>query len=63
MCSVESDKATVEVPAPVAGVLAEIRKKKGETAAIGEVIAIIEDNGVAAPPAPAAAAPAADDKK
>ena len=35
---IETDKATVELPAPVAGVLARILKQKGETARVGEVI-------------------------
>lgn len=47
----ESDKATVEVPAPSAGVLTQVLKQEGETAAIGEVIAIIDETA-----APAAAA-------
>src|SRR5262249_36529686 len=40
--SLESDKANVEVPAPVGGVLKEIVKAAGQTVAIGEVIARIE---------------------
>lgn len=34
----ESEKATVELPSPTAGVLVDLLKKKGETARIGEVI-------------------------
>src|SRR5688572_3707091 len=41
----ESEKATVELPAPVAGTLARILKRKGETATIGEVIAHLDDSG------------------
>jgi len=52
--SLESDKATVEVTAPQAGVITEIRKKKGETAVIGEVIGMMEASGAAATPAPSA---------
>jgi 2-oxoglutarate dehydrogenase E2 component (dihydrolipoamide succinyltransferase) len=48
----ESDKATVEVPAPSAGVLIQVLKQEGETAAIGEVIALIDETA-----APAATAP------
>jgi 2-oxoglutarate dehydrogenase E2 component (dihydrolipoamide succinyltransferase) len=51
----ESEKATVELPAPASGVLGEIFKKKGETARIGEVIASIDDAGKAAPEAAAKA--------
>jgi 2-oxoglutarate dehydrogenase E2 component (dihydrolipoamide succinyltransferase) len=55
---VESEKATVAVPAPAAGVLARVRRRQGETVAVGEVLAEIEPGAVraAAPPSPAAAA-------
>ena len=33
---IETDKASVELPAPVAGVLARILKQKGETVRVGE---------------------------
>jgi 2-oxoglutarate dehydrogenase E2 component (dihydrolipoamide succinyltransferase) len=36
--ALESEKATVELPAPEAGVLADILKQKGEVAKVGEVI-------------------------
>jgi 2-oxoglutarate dehydrogenase E2 component (dihydrolipoamide succinyltransferase) len=61
---IESDKATVELPSPISGNVAKILKRKGETAKVGEVIAILEpaakQNGVApsvATPSPAPAAP------
>jgi 2-oxoglutarate dehydrogenase E2 component (dihydrolipoamide succinyltransferase) len=38
----ESDKATVELPSPVSGTIAKILKRKGETAKVGEVIALLE---------------------
>jgi len=38
LVEVESEKATVEIPSPQEGILVEILKKQGETAAIGEVI-------------------------
>jgi 2-oxoglutarate dehydrogenase E2 component (dihydrolipoamide succinyltransferase) len=41
LCELESDKATVDLPAPENGVLHQL-KKAGETAQIGEVIARIE---------------------
>ncbi len=37
-----TDKATLELPAPFAGVLARILKKTGETAQVGEAIALLE---------------------
>ena len=40
--TLESEKATVELPAPVAGTISQILKKKGDTAAIGEVIGYLE---------------------
>ena len=40
--AIESDKATVEVPAPAAGVLVKILKEQGATAVIGEVIGHID---------------------
>jgi 2-oxoglutarate dehydrogenase E2 component (dihydrolipoamide succinyltransferase) len=60
----ESDKATVELPSPAAGVISKIIKQQGDTATIGEVIAYIEAsaNGKAATkaePKTEAAAPAA----
>jgi 2-oxoglutarate dehydrogenase E2 component (dihydrolipoamide succinyltransferase) len=53
LVEVESEKATVEVPSPGAGVLRKILRKAGETVAVGEVIAEIEalgaKTGAAAP--------------
>lgn len=39
----ESEKATFDAPSPAQGVLKEILKQSGETAEVGEVIAIIDD--------------------
>ena len=50
--ALESEKATVELPAPSAGVLTKITKHKGDKARIGETIAEIEAVGRAAPRAP-----------
>jgi 2-oxoglutarate dehydrogenase E2 component (dihydrolipoamide succinyltransferase) len=55
---IESDKATVELPAPVAGTIAKILKASGATATVGEVIGYLEPAGAgAALPAVPAAAP------
>jgi pyruvate dehydrogenase E2 component (dihydrolipoamide acetyltransferase) len=73
----ETDKATIEVPSSVAGVVKEIRVKKGEKVKVGAVVLTVDDtvagNGAGkaspaaqAPPAPAvpaAAAPAAADPR
>ncbi|WP_298861399.1 2-oxoglutarate dehydrogenase complex dihydrolipoyllysine-residue succinyltransferase [uncultured Gimesia sp.] len=39
----ETDKATFDVPAPLDGIIVEILKKPGETAAVGEVIGYLEE--------------------
>jgi 2-oxoglutarate dehydrogenase E2 component (dihydrolipoamide succinyltransferase) len=61
LLELETDKVTLEVNAPSAGVLAEITAKDGETVAPGALLGQITAGGAgAAPaPAPAAAAPAA----
>ncbi|AWH22848.1 dihydrolipoyllysine-residue acetyltransferase [Stenotrophomonas sp. ZAC14D2_NAIMI4_6] len=60
LVTLESDKATMEVPSSVAGVVKELKVKVGDTLSQGAVVAIIEAEGAAAAaPAPVAAAPAA----
>ena len=61
---IESDKATVELPAPGAGRLTKILKATGERATVGEVIGYMEiaAPGAASPPSsgePNASAPSA----
>lgn len=58
---IESDKATLEVPAPADGVLLEVLKVEGAAAKVGEVIARVEESAAppVEPPASASAAPAA----
>jgi 2-oxoglutarate dehydrogenase E2 component (dihydrolipoamide succinyltransferase) len=51
----ETDKVTIEVPAPAAGVLAEVAAKDGETVAVGALIGQIREG--AAAPGQAAPAP------
>ena len=48
---IETDKATVELPAPVAGVLSRILKGKGAVAKVGEVIGFIEEGAAGNAPA------------
>ncbi len=60
LVEIESDKATVELAAPQAGVVTKILKKKGETAAVGEVIGYMEAGTAAA--TPKTDAPAGDAK-
>jgi 2-oxoglutarate dehydrogenase E2 component (dihydrolipoamide succinyltransferase) len=58
LVELETDKVTIEVPAPSAGVLGEIAAKDGDTVAVGALLGQIND-GAAAAAAPAAAKPAA----
>jgi len=62
LITVESDKATMEIPAPGAGVVKELRIKVGDKVSQGSLLLVLEESGAAAPapkPAPArAAAPA-----
>lgn len=55
LCELETDKVSVEVPAPVSGVLAEIIAGEGETVAANARLGIITE-GAAGSVAPAAAA-------
>src|SRR5215813_10849021 len=60
LVELETDKVTLEVPAPAAGVLAEIAAKEGATVAPGAVLGQIKDGAGGVKPAaaaPAAAAP------
>ena len=43
--TLESEKATVELPAPEAGTITQVLKRKGEVAKVGEVIAYMEKDG------------------
>jgi 2-oxoglutarate dehydrogenase E2 component (dihydrolipoamide succinyltransferase) len=45
---IETDKVTVELPAPVSGVLSQIKVKKGEEASVGDVIGYVEEGAEAA---------------
>ncbi|WP_412525644.1 dihydrolipoyl dehydrogenase [Burkholderia lata] len=65
LITLESDKASMEVPSDVAGTVKEVKVKAGEKVSQGTVIAIVEASAGAAAPAkapeaakPAAAAPA-----
>ena len=50
---ISTDKVDAEIPSPVAGVLAEILVKEGETVAVQTVVARIETDAGAAATAPA----------
>ena len=53
LVELETDKVTIEVPAPSAGVLGEIAAKDGETVAVGALLGQINDGAAAAKPAAA----------
>ena len=60
LCELETDKVTVEVPSPAAGVLGEIIAQEGETVGVDALLAtLVAGEGAAPAPAPAAKAEAA----
>ncbi|SFJ03121.1 2-oxoglutarate dehydrogenase E2 component [Bosea sp. OK403] len=64
LVELETDKVTLEVNAPAAGVLGEIVAKEGDTVGVSALLGMITaGDGKAAAPAPAAAAPAAEAPK
>ncbi len=58
LITIESDKASMEVPAAVGGVLKELRLKLGDKVSQGSIVGVLEVAEGAASAAPAAAAPA-----
>jgi len=62
LVELETDKVTIEVPAPAAGTLAEISAKDGDTVAVGAILGMIKEGAGGAKAAPAKAAPAAEAK-
>jgi 2-oxoglutarate dehydrogenase E2 component (dihydrolipoamide succinyltransferase) len=69
LVELETDKVTLEVPAPAAGVLSEVAVKNGDTVAVGALLAQIKEGAGAAPKAaapatkPAASPTGAPDEK
>ena len=62
--TVETDKATMDVPSPEAGVVKEMKIKVGDKVSEGTLVLLLEVQGVAAPVASApASAPAATETK
>ena len=58
LITVESDKASMEIPSSSAGVVKELKVKLGDKVNIGDLLAVLEGTASAAAPAAAAAAPA-----
>jgi 2-oxoglutarate dehydrogenase E2 component (dihydrolipoamide succinyltransferase) len=64
LVALETDKVTVEVPAPASGTISEISAAEGDTVEIGAVLgAIIEGRGGAKVAASTTSMPAAKDRK
>ena len=62
LVDLETDKVVLEVPAPAAGVIVELKVQNGATVTSGQLLALLEEGATAAATAPrasAAAAPAA----
>ena len=53
-----TDKATVEVPSPSAGVVKELKAKEGDVISVGQVLIVVDADGATAEAPKAAAAPA-----
>jgi len=58
LVTLESDKATMDVPSPQAGIVKEVRIKVGDNVSEGSVLVMLEAAGAAVPAAAPAAAPA-----
>ena len=58
LVTVESDKASMEIPSSAAGVVKEMRVKLGDKISEGSPLLVLESEGAASAPAPAAAVPA-----
>jgi pyruvate dehydrogenase E2 component (dihydrolipoamide acetyltransferase) len=63
MVEVMTDKATVEIPSPKAGVVKEIRALEGKICAVGSVMVVIEETGGSSKPAATGAAPSPQAKE
>ncbi len=59
LVTVESDKASMEIPSSHAGTVAEMRVQLGDKVSEGSVVLLLDSGAAAAAPAPAAAPPAA----
>src|SRR5438132_3303884 len=57
LVELETDKVTIEVPAPAAGVLSDIAVKDGDTVAVGALLGQIKESAAAPAPSKAVAAP------
>lgn len=60
LVDLETDKVILEVPSPVDGVISKITRETGETVTSGELLCVIEEGTIEAPPEPAAPTDAPD---
>lgn len=58
LVEIETDKASMDLPAPASGRLSRVLKKQGDMAQVGDVIAYIEEGAAESAPAAVPAAPA-----
>ncbi|HET8974371.1 MAG TPA: 2-oxo acid dehydrogenase subunit E2, partial [Pseudolabrys sp.] len=63
LVELETDKVTLEVPAPAAGVLSEVAVKNGDTVAVGALLGQIKEGAGSAPKAPVPSAKPAETPK
>src|SRR5438105_9834527 len=63
LVELETDKVTIEVPAPAAGVLSDIAAKDGATVAVGALLGRIQEGGGAVVSAPATSPTSKPDEK
>ncbi|WP_233863070.1 dihydrolipoyllysine-residue acetyltransferase [Paraburkholderia adhaesiva] len=59
LITLESDKATMDVPSPASGTVKEVRVKVGDNVSEGVLVLVLDGAGAAAAPAPVAASAAA----
>ena len=57
LITLESDKASMEIPSPFSGTIKELNVKVGDQLAQGAIFGLLEEAGAASTPAPAATAP------
>jgi len=59
LITLETEKASMDVPSPVSGIVESIDLKKGDEVSAGALIAMVQATETSAKPTPAASAPAA----
>src|SRR6202521_4145104 len=59
LVTIETEKAAMDVPSPVAGKIAQVKLKTGDKVSEGSLILLLESSATAAPALATAAAPAA----